>query len=128
MADMRLLTIEAMFLRGVDVVVSSLRSELLDTMENTPEDFFLRRPLGFLLSSSGETCTICRIGAASSSLSDLESSLNKAGSRLTLCVRPRRRGVLSVSDDVNKVSARWRSGIRMVAVLLGDVTKEFRRG
>jgi hypothetical protein len=103
---MRLLTMEAMFLRGGDVVVPSLLVEFLDTKENTPDDFFLSRPFGFLPPSSVETCTECRVGATSPSLTDLESSLNKAGSRLTLCMSPRLRGVLSVSDDVSKASAR----------------------
>lgn len=99
MADMCRLTTEAMFLRGVGVVV------LLEIFENMAEDFFLRSPLGFLPSSVG-TCEECRVGTTSPSLSDLESSLNKAGSRLTLCVRPRPRGVPPVSGDVSKASAR----------------------
>ena len=124
---MRFLTMEAMFLRGVDVdvEVSPLLSEPLETTENTPDDFFLRRPFGFLPSSSVE----CRsIGAASPSLSDLGSSLNKAGSRLTLCARARLREEPSVSGDVSKASARWRSGIRMVVVLLGKSAEGFRSG
>ena len=128
MANIRFLTTEAIFLRGVDVMVSSLLSELFDTEENTPEDFFLRRPLGFFLSPSAETYTECRIGATPPSLSELESSLKKAGSRLTLCVRLRRPGVLPVSGDVSKASARWRSGIRTDAVLLGNAIGGFGRG
>jgi len=126
MVEMRLLTMEAMFLRGVDCAASPLLSELLETMENTIDDFFLR-PFGFLPSSSTGTCIECRVGATSPSLSDLESSLKNAGSRLTLCVSPRLRGVLSVPGDDNKASARWRSEIRMVGVLLGDTTEESRR-
>ena len=107
MEGMRFLTIEAIFLRGVDGAVSPLLSELLETMENTTEDFLPRRPFGFRSSSSVPgTCVECRIGAASPSLSDPESSLNKAGSRLTLCVRPRLRGVLSVPGDDNRASAK----------------------
>ena len=123
---MRPLIIEAMFLRGV-CVVSSLLSELLDTEENTPEDFFLRRPLGFLPSSVG-TRAECRIGATSPSLSDPESSLKNAGSRLTLCVRSRRRWMFSDFGDDSKASARLRSGIRTDAPLLGDAKDEFRCG
>lgn len=126
MTDMRFLTMEAMSLRGVDGVVSPLLSEALETTENTADDFFLRRPLGFLVSSSLRACTDCRVGATSPSLSDPESSFKKAGSKLTLCVRRRLRGVLSDSGDVSKASARWRSGIRMVAVLLGDTIEESR--
>lgn len=122
MADMRFLTMEAMFLRGDDAAASSLLPGLLDTKENTPEDFFLRRLFGFLLSSS-VTCTEWRVGATSPTLSDLESSLNKVGSRLTLCVRPRRREALSVPGDDSRASARRRSGILTVAVLLGDATE-----
>ena len=124
MTDMLLLTTEAMFLRGVDVGVSPLLLELLETTENTVEVFFLRRPFGFLPSSSVVTCTECRIGATSPSLSELEPSLNKAGSKLTFCARPRLRGPLPDSGDVNKASARRRSGIRTVAVLRGDTTEE----
>jgi len=127
MTDMLLLTTEAMFLRGVDVGVPPLLLELLETTENTVEDF-LRRPLGFLPSSSTVTCTECRDGATSPSLSDLEPSLNKAGSKLTFCARPRLRGALSISGDVSKASARRRSGIRTVAVLLGDVIEKSRCG
>ena len=124
MADIRCLTMEAMFLRGVDAGISPLLSEVLETAENTAEDFFLRRPLGFLPSSSAGTCSECRIGATSPSLSDVESSLKKAGSRLTLCARPRLRGEDSVSGPVSNASARRRSGTRRVAVLLGDTTEE----
>lgn len=123
MADMRFLTIEAMFLRGVEVGVSPLLLEFLEVVENMAEDFLLRRPRGFLSSSSAGTCTECRIGATSPSLSDLESSLNRAGSRLTFCARLRLLGTPSVSGDVSKASARSRSGIRMVAVLLGEVVR-----
>jgi len=125
MADMLRLTIEAIFLRGVGAGVSPLLSGFLETMEKTPEDFFLRRPFGFLPSPSTGTCMECRIGATSPSLSDLESSLNKAGSRLTLCARLR--GALPVPGDVNNASARLRSGIRTVAVLLGDANEELWR-
>ena len=124
---MRFLTMEVMFLRGDDVAASSLLPSFLDTKENTPEDFFLRRFIGLLLSSSVWMCTEWRVGATSPTLSDLESLLNKVGSRLTLCVRPRRRGVLWVSDDESKASARRRSGILTVAVLPGDVTEVFER-
>lgn len=128
MADMRFLTMEVMFLRGldagVDAGVSPLLSEFLEIAENTVEDFFLRRPLGFLPSSSAGTFSECRIGAASPSLSDPESSLKKAGSRLTLCARPRLRGEVSISGPVSKASARRRSGTRTVAVLLGDIAEE----
>jgi len=121
MADMRRLTTEAMFLRGVDAGGSLLLSDFLETIEKTAEDFFLRRPFGFFSSSSTGADMECRIGATSPSLSDLESSLKKAGSRLTLCVRLR--GDLLVSCDVSKASARLRSGIRTVAVLLGDANE-----
>ena len=124
MDDMRFLTMEAMFLRGAAAVASPLLSESRKMPENTTEDFFLRRPLGFLPSSSSGACSECRIGAASPSLSELESSLKKAGSRLTLCARPRRRGDVWISGDVSRASARRRSGTRTVAVLLGDATEE----
>ena len=97
---------EAMFLRGDDVGVSSLLSELLEAAENTAEDFFLRIPFGLLPSSSIGTCMVCRIGATPPSLSESESSLNEAGSRVTLCARVRRPEEPTVSGDVSKESAR----------------------
>ena len=120
MVVMRLLTMEAMFWRGADGVDCPLLWGPLETMEKTTEVFLLGISFGSLPSSSPGTCTERRGGASSPSLSDLESSLNKAGSRLTLWMSPRLRGLRCVSGDDNNSSARRRSGIRTVAVLLGD--------
>jgi hypothetical protein len=94
-------------LAGGDVVVPSLLVELLETKENTPEDFFLRRPLGFLPSSSvgdvyGMSCwgnfpKLVRPGVV------FEQGRVQAD---LVCMSPRLRGVLSVSGDVSKASAR----------------------
>lgn len=127
MDGMRLLTREAIFLRGVDGAVSPLLSGDFETIENIAEDFLFRSSIGFLPSSAVKRAE-CRIGAASPSFSDLESFLKKAGSRLTLWVCPRLRGLLSVSGDDSKASAKRRSGIRTVAVLLGDTNEGSRGG